>query len=330
MLRLGNDSSSQQSHVHATHRLGLHLPYSRGMDDRLSTLAGRTAIVTGATHGLGMATARALAGAGLRVVLAVRDVELGARRAREFGGDCEVMRLDLADLTSVRSFADTLEGPVDYLINNAGVFPHQHRRTADGFELGIGTNFLGPFALTNLLLPRIRRQVVSVASDAHRGARSLDLDDLDLTRTRWTPPRAYARSKLAVMLWGLELDRRLRTAGSPVSAMLTTPGWVASNISNKPRLGFAHKVVQGAATRLANDVDAGAQTTLYCLTELIGPGSYVGVDGIWALRGKPVLFGRSSAACDFETAARLWAKAEELTATTWPTHSDGPSAPQQA
>ncbi|NDZ95712.1 SDR family NAD(P)-dependent oxidoreductase [Streptomyces sp. SID6673] len=286
-------------------------------DDRLTTLAGRRVVVTGATNGLGMATARALARAGLRVVLAVRDVELGEQRAREFGGECEVATLDLADLASVRAFADNLEGPIDYLINNAGVFPHQHRTTADGFEMGIGTNFLGPFALTNLLLPRIERQIVSVASDAHRGAR-LDPDDLDLSSARWSPPRAYARSKLAVMLWGLELDRRLRDEGSPVAAMLTTPGWVASNISNKPGLGFAHKVVQSTASAFANDVDAGAQTTLYCLTEPIAPGSYVGVDGLWALRGDPVLFGRSSAACDFEVAGRLWAKAEELTGATWP------------
>ncbi|MYR07334.1 SDR family NAD(P)-dependent oxidoreductase [Gordonia sp. SID5947] len=288
------------------------------MDDRLTALAGRRAVVTGATNGLGMATARALAQAGLRVVLAARNVELGEQRAREFGGDCEVLPLDLADLASVRAFADALDGPIDYLINNAGVFPHQHRRTADGFELGIGTNFLGPFALTNLLLPRIERQIVSVASDAHRGAREIDPEDLDLIRTRWTPPRSYARSKLAVMLWGLELDRRLRAVGSPISMMLTTPGWVASNISNKPHLGIAHKLVQGAASRFANDVDAGAQTTLYCLTEPIAPGSYVGVDGIWGLRGQPVLFGRSTAACDFDAAARLWAKAEKLTGTTSP------------
>lgn len=286
------------------------------MED-LSTLAGRRAIVTGATNGLGMATARALARADVRVVLAVRDVELGARRAREFGGDCEVAHLDLADLSSVRSFADRLDGRVDYLINNAGVFPHQHRRTADGFELGIGTNMLGPFALTNLLLPRIDRQIVLVASDAHRGA-TLDPDDLDLTRTRWNPARAYARSKLGVMLWGLELDRRLREAGSSVTAMMTTPGWVASNISNKPGLGLAHRVVQRGASLLANDVDAGAQTTLYCLTQPLAPGSYVGVDGIWALRGEPVLFGRSRAACDFGVAAQLWEKAEALTGVGWP------------
>ncbi|MGC5257739.1 SDR family NAD(P)-dependent oxidoreductase [Gordonia sp. DT218] len=286
-------------------------------DDRLTTLAGRRVVVTGATNGLGMATARALARAGLRVVLAVRDVELGEQRAREFGGECEVAALDLADLASVRAFADDLDGPIDYLINNAGVFPHQHRTTADGFEMGIGTNFLGPFALTNLLLPRIERQIVSVASDAHRGA-TLDPDDLDLSSARWSPPRAYARSKLAVMLWGLELDRRLRAERSPVTAMLTTPGWVASNISNKPGLGVAHKVVQSTASAFANDVDAGAQTTLYCLTEPIAPGSYVGVDGLWALRGDPVLFGRSSAACDFDVAGRLWAKAEELTGAKWP------------
>lgn len=282
----------------------------------LSSLSGRRAIVTGATNGLGMATARALARAGVRVVLAVRDVELGKQRADEFGGDCEVVELDLADLASVRTFGERLDGPVDYLINNAGVFGHQHTTTVDGFELAIGTNFLGPFALTNLLLPRIERQIVLVASDAHRGGH-VDPDDLNLTLRRWNPARAYAQSKLAVMLWGLELDRRLRTADSPISVMMTTPGWVASNISNKPHLGVAHRLVQGAASLFANDVDDGAQTTLYCLTAPIATGSYVGVDGMWALRGKPVLFGRSGEACDFELAARLWRQAEGLTETAF-------------
>ncbi|UQE74268.1 MULTISPECIES: SDR family NAD(P)-dependent oxidoreductase [unclassified Gordonia (in: high G+C Gram-positive bacteria)] len=278
----------------------------------LSELRGQRAIVTGATHGIGMATARALAGAGVRVTLAVRDAELGRQRAAEFGGDCIVEHLDLADLDSVRDFAGRIDGDVDHLINNAGMFPHRHDHTADGFEIAIGTNFLGPFALTTLLLPQVTRTIVCVASDAHKAA-TLDPGDLDLDRARWNPARAYGRSKLAVMLFGLELDRRLRAAGSPVRAMLTTPGWVATNISSKPGFGWAHRAVRGTAGLLANDEDAGAATTLYCLAEPIPPGSYVGVDGLWTLRGEPVLLGRSRTACDYALAGRLWARAEELT-----------------
>lgn len=283
----------------------------------LSDLTGTRVVVTGATNGIGMATARALARAGAQVVLAVRDTDLGARRAREFGGECEVIRLDLADLASVRTFVEELDGPVDVLVNNAGMFPHQHRTTRDGFELGMGTNFLGPFALTNLLLPRIRRQIVSVGSEGHRRAR-IDPADLDLRRTWWSPPRAYTGSKLAVMLWGLELDRRLRDVGSPVTSMLTDPGWAASNISNKPGLGVLHRAAQGLAGVVGNDLDAGAAPTLHCLTEPIPPGSYVGVDGPWGLRGRPVLSGRSLTACDYELAGRLWTEAEARTGTRWP------------
>jgi NAD(P)-dependent dehydrogenase (short-subunit alcohol dehydrogenase family) len=169
--------------------------------------------------------------------------------------------------------------------------------------------------LTNLLLPQIREQIVLVASDAHRSA-TIDPDDLHLRNARWSPPRAYARSKLAVMLWGLELDKRLRHSGSPVTAMLSQPGWVASNISNKPRLGPVHKVVQTAATLFANDIDAGAASTLYCLTEPIPPGSYVGMDGRWALKGAPVLSGRSVTACDYDLAGDLWRAAERVTGTS--------------
>lgn len=283
----------------------------------LSDLAGSRVVVTGATNGIGMATAAALARAGVRVVLAVRDTELGARRAREFGGECEVRRLDLADLASVRAFVEELDGPVDVLVNNAGMFPHQRRTTPDGFELGIGTNFLGPFALTNLLLPRIRRQVVSVGSEGHRRAR-IDPADLDHRHTRWSSPRAYTASKLAVMLWGLELDRRLRDVASPVTSMLTDPGWAASNISNKPGLGVVHRAAQGLAGVFGNDVVAGAAPTLHCLTEPIPPGSYVGVDGRRGLRGRPVLSGRARVACDYELAGRLWSEAENLTGTRWP------------
>lgn len=285
--------------------------------DRLGNLTGKRIVVTGATNGVGLGTARALAKAGAHVILAVRNTELGEQRATAMGGSTAVARLDLADLSSVRSFADSIDDDVDILINNAGALSDRRTDTVDGFEMTLGTNLLGPFALTNLLLPRVRSQIINVGSDAHRSA-TLHLDDLHLRRHKWTRLGAYAQSKLAVMLWGLELDRRLRAAGSPVVTQLTHPGWVASNLSqlgDSPLMALAHKVVKVVADRLANDIDEGAAPTLYCISEPLPPGSYVGVTGRFGLRGGPVLIGRSPVACDYDAAARLVAFAEHETGT---------------
>lgn len=285
---------------------------------RLGDLTGKRIIVTGATNGVGLGTARALAKAGAHVVLAVRNTELGEQRAAEIGGSTSVVELDLADQASVRRFPDRIDGEIDILINNAGALTDRRIETADGFEKTLGTNLLGPFALTNLLLPRVRSQIINVGSDAHRSA-TLRLDDLHLRRNKWTRLGAYAQSKLTVMLWGLELDRRLRAARSPVVTQLTHPGWVASNLSHlsdSPLMSLAHKTVKVVADRLANDIDEGAAPTLYCISEPLPPGSYVGVSGRMGLRGGPVLIGRSELACDYDAAARLVAFAEQETGTT--------------
>ncbi|OBB80892.1 SDR family NAD(P)-dependent oxidoreductase [Mycolicibacterium peregrinum] len=287
---------------------------------RLGDLTGTRIIVTGATNGVGLGTARALARAGAQVVLAVRNTALGAERAAEIGGSTEVIELDLADLSSVQAFPGRLEGDVDILINNAGALSQHRTDTVDGFETTIGTNLLGPFALTNLLFGRVRRQIVNVGSEAHKSA-TLHLDDMHLRHHKWTVMGAYGRSKLAVMLWGLELDRRLRTANSPVVTQLTHPGWVASNlpnVSDKPLMSAVQRGVKAVADVLANDIDAGAAPTLYCLSEPIPPGSYVGVDGRFGLRGGPVLMGRSAVACDYDIAARVVEFAERETGTTIP------------
>lgn len=285
---------------------------------RLGNLTGKRIVVTGATNGVGLGTARALVKAGAHVILAVRNTELGEQRAADMGGSTSVVELDLADLSSVRAFPGLVDGDVDILINNAGTLTERRTDTVDGFEKTLGTNLLGPFALTNLLLPRVRSQIINVGSDAHRSA-TLRLDDLHLRRHKWTRLGAYAQSKLAVMLWGLELDRRLRAAGSPIVSQLTHPGWVASNLSqlgDSRLMSLAHKGVKAVADRLANDIDEGAAPTLYCISEPIPPGSYVGVSGRFGLRGGPVLIGRSPLACDYGTAARLVAFAEEETGTT--------------
>ena len=287
---------------------------------RLGNLSGKRIIVTGATNGVGLGTAGALARAGAHVILAVRNTELGAQRAAQIGGSTSVLKLDLADLASVRAFPGLLDDDVDILINNAGALTSQRTETVDGFEATIGTNLLGPFALTNLLFGRIRSQIINVGSDAHRSA-VLRLDDMHLRSHKWTPMGAYQRSKLGTMLWGLDLDRRLRAAGSPVVTQLTHPGWVASNLSNvseTPLMALSHKVVKLAADRLANDIDEGAAPTLYCISEPIPPGSYVGVSGRFGLRGGPVMIGRSELACDYETAAKLVEFAEKETGTALP------------
>lgn len=289
---------------------------------RLGNLTGKRVIVTGATNGVGLGTARALAKAGAHVILAVRNTQLGEQRAAEIsaigGRLTSVAKLDLADLSSVRAFAGLIDEPVDILINNAGALTDRRTETADGFEMTLGTNLLGPFALTNLLLKKVRSQIINVGSDAHRSA-TLRLDDPHLRQHKWTRLGAYAQSKLAVMLWGLELDRRLRAAGSPIVTQLTHPGWVASNLSNlgdSPLMSLAHKGVKVVADRLANDIDEGAAPTLYCVSEPIPPGSYVGVSGRFGLRGGPVLIGRTALACDYDTAGRLVAFAERETGTT--------------
>jgi NAD(P)-dependent dehydrogenase (short-subunit alcohol dehydrogenase family) len=287
---------------------------------RLGDLTGKRIIVTGATNGVGLGTARALTKAGAHVIMAVRNTELGAQRATEIGGSTSVVKLDLADLSSVRAFPGLLDGDVDILINNAGALTNHRTETVDGFETTLATNLLGPFALTNLLLARVRSQIINVGSDAHQMA-TLRLDDLQLRRHKWTRIGAYAQSKLGVMLWGLELDRRLRAAGSPIVSQLTHPGWVASNLSHlsdSPLMSLAHKTVKVVADRLANDIDQGAGPTLYCISEPIPPGSYVGVSGRRRLRGGPVLIGRSVVACDYDTAARVVAFAEESTGTRIP------------
>lgn len=288
---------------------------------RLGDLSGKRIIVTGATNGVGLATATALARAGARVILAVRNTALGAQRAAEMGGDTVVAELDLADLASVRAFPGRLDtlgvDEIDILINNAGTLTRQRCDTVDGFEATIATNLLGPFALTNLLLDRVRDQIINVGSEAHKSA-TLHLDDLHLRAHKWTVMGAYAASKLTVMLWGLELDRRLRAAGSPVVTQLTHPGWVDSNLPQLPGgplMGIVQRGVKVVAAALANDTDAGAATTLYCISEPIPPGSYVGVDGRFGLRGGPVLIGRSALACDYAVAGRVVQFAEQETGT---------------
>ncbi|WP_330349038.1 oxidoreductase [Streptomyces sp. NBC_00582] len=280
----------------------------------LPDLTGRTVIVTGANSGIGFTAADALARAGVHVVLAVRDPERGRAAAARVAGSTEVRRLDLADLASVRAFAAEWAGaPVHTLINNAGVMMLPRESTVDGFERQFGTNHLGHFALTNLLLPSVTDRVVTVSSGAHRwGGAVIHFDDTNLT-TGYTPQRAYAQSKLANLLFTLELQRRLTASGSSVRALAAHPGYSATNLQSHAASPLARVFMRVGNAVFAQDDRAGALPTLYAATQDLPGASYVGPDGLGEMRGAPTLVGRSAAASDAEAARRLWTLSEELT-----------------
>lgn len=284
----------------------------------MPSLAGRTAVITGANSGIGRVAARVLAARGARTVLAVRDPERGRKAAADMTGRVEVARLDLADLSSVRAFAADLDGPIDLLINNAGVMIPPFARTADGFELQLGTNHLGHFALTNLLLPRVTGRVVTVSSSGHR-AGEIDFDDLNWTRRTYRPMAAYAQSKLANLLFTAELQRRLAATASPVLAMAAHPGMAATNLLRaNDRPGARTRVRDAVTGLLAQSDDDGALPTLCAAVADLPGGSYVGPGGFLQGRGAPKPVGRSAKARDAAVAGRLWDVSEELTGTTWP------------
>ncbi len=283
----------------------------------LPDLTGRTAIVTGANSGIGRASAAALAAAGAHVVLAVRDLDRGHAASATMTGETEVRHLDLADLASVRAFAAQWQGAIDILINNAGVMIPPLSRTADGFELQFGTNHLGHFALTNLLLEHINDRVVTVSSTSHRFG-SIDFDDLGWERRAYKPNRAYGQSKLANLLFTSELQRRLTAVGSPVRAMAAHPGYAATNLQGHSTNRLANLVMAIGNRVIAQDDVAGALPTLHAATADLPGDSYVGPAGFAQLRGRPALVGRSAAAQDVEVARRLWLRSEELTGVRFP------------
>jgi NAD(P)-dependent dehydrogenase (short-subunit alcohol dehydrogenase family) len=279
----------------------------------ITGMTGKTVVVTGASSGIGRATARALAAAGARVVFAVRNTEKGKAVAAATPGDTEVRELDLASLDSVRAFAAGWDGPVDLLINNAGVSTPALTRTADGFESKFGVNHLGHFALTNLLLRHVTSRVVTVASQAERLGR-LDFDDLNWERRRYQPSRAYNDSKLANLLFTAELQRRLTAAGSGVLANAAHPGLVATGIYHHDGPRRPSDLLWAVAIRLlAQNADHGALPVLYAAVADVPGNSFAGPSHLAHMRGAPELIGRSAAARDAELARRLWAVSEELT-----------------
>jgi NAD(P)-dependent dehydrogenase (short-subunit alcohol dehydrogenase family) len=283
----------------------------------LPDLSGRTFVVTGANSGIGLVAARELARAGARVTLAVRDTGKGEQAAESIDGKTDVRRLDLCDLESVRAFADAWDGDLDVLINNAGVMAIPERRTKDGFEMQIGTNHLGHFALTNLLLPHITDRVVTVASTAHWIGK-VDLDDLNWERRRYRRWGAYAQSKLANLLFTRELQRRLDEAGSDVRAFAAHPGYAATHLQTRTGSRIQNGFMWLTNKVIAQPDEMGALPTLYAATEDLPGGKYIGPDGLREQRGYPTLAARSSAARSEETARGLWELSERLTGTAFP------------
>jgi NAD(P)-dependent dehydrogenase (short-subunit alcohol dehydrogenase family) len=292
--------------------------------ERIPDQRGRNAVVTGANSGLGLVVARELARKGAHVVLACRNTAKGdavARSIEALGAPAgvEVRPLDLGSLASVRAFAEQLRPEldgIDLLINNAGVMAPPRQTTADGFELQFGTNHLGHFALTGLLIGSLEgredARVVTVSSGAHRIGR-ITFDNLQRERgyNRWS---AYGQSKLANLLFALELDRRLRAAGSNVKSLAAHPGYAATNLQSAAAPALDRLVMTFSNLLIAQSADMGALPLLYAATEPgLEGGTFAGPDGLAEQRGHPKPVAPNKAARDEAVAARLWSVSEELT-----------------
>lgn len=275
-------------------------------ESEIPDLTGRTVVITGAGRGLGLSTARALAQAGARVVLGVRDPDRGRRAVAGLPGRFDVRRLDVADLGSVRAFAGAWSGALDVLINNAGVMDIPAARTPDGFDRQTATNYLGPFVLTNLLLEHVTDRVVHVTSQLHRQGR-LDLADLDWRTRDYRGMAAYRASKLAVVLFSLELQRRLDARGSAVRSVLASPGIARTGLAAHSRSNIVNRV-----PFLTNSPELGALSLLYAATQDVPGNAYVGPGGFGGFRGHPVISRQGENGLDEQLAARLWAVTADL------------------
>src|SRR6266436_514915 len=285
---------------------------------------GRLAVVTGANTGLGFETARVLAARGASVVLAVRDTDKGKRAAARIAGtapgaDVMVQPLDLASLDSVRAAADELRARhprIDLLVNNAGVMFTPRQATRDGFELQFGTNHLGSFALTGLLLEQMLAvpgsRVVTVSSIAHRLRARINFDDLQSQRS-YNRVAAYGQSKLANLMFTYELQRRLSGAGTTI-AVAAHPGFAATGLTrNSPAIAaFSYALVSQQAAM-------GALPILRAATDpAVAGGQYYGPGGLFGARGYPELAHSSRRSRDTAIQRRLWRVSEELTGVTFP------------
>ncbi len=295
--------------------------------------AGKLAVVTGANSGIGWHTALELARAGGEVILATRTeakgreaVELIRRQLPQAKVRAEV--LDLANLQSVLAFAAKVggEAKLDLLVNNAGVMAvPQRETTTDGFELQFGTNFLGPFALTGLLMPALQRatspRVTTVASGAaNMGMRRINFDDLQWERS-YGPWKAYCQSKLADIMFMLELARRCAAAGIKLLSNAAHPGYARTNLQTSgpgPRNSIEKIIEKIMASFMSQDAAAGALPTLRAATAMdADQGSYYGPDRMFQLKGDPVLAPVPKPARDEAASRKLWEVSEKLTGVQW-------------
>jgi NAD(P)-dependent dehydrogenase (short-subunit alcohol dehydrogenase family) len=304
-------------------------PYVKWTAEQLPDLSGRTALVTGANSGIGWWTSQALATHGARVVLACRDVERGKQAADKIravrpSAELDVAHLDLSSMSSVRGFGDTWDGSLDLLINNAGVMaPPKRLTTEDGFELQFGTNHLGHFVLTGLLLPALLAapapRVVTVASVAHHGGTDAVLDGNAVGR--YHPQRTYSNSKLANLLFAGELQRQAAVRGLPLVSVAAHPGVSATGLVADPQGMGAKRFVRTVAPLFVKlftqSALAGARATLYAAA-LGEPGSYTGPQRLGETRGSIGPARRSTFARDEKLARRLWQVSEEITGFHYP------------
>jgi NAD(P)-dependent dehydrogenase (short-subunit alcohol dehydrogenase family) len=297
--------------------------------EAIPALTGRTFVVTGANSGLGLETTRLLAAKGAHVVMTARDRVKGQAAAARVGQDVpgaslELRLLDLADLDSVRAFARGLRDDavgVDVLINNAGVMMTPQRSTKQGFELQFGTNHLGHFALTGLLLELLANgtdpRVVTVSSTMHKQGK-IDFDDLMRTKG-YNPNAAYSQSKLANLLFGLELQRRLTAAGSPVRSLMAHPGYSATNLQFSGPTGWRKAMMHVGNPLFAQKPEIGALPEVRAAVAADAEGGqYYGSAGLFETRGYPELVQPNRLAQDPEIAARLWEESEKLTGVVFP------------
>lgn len=295
--------------------------------DQLPDLSGKTYLITGGNSGIGFEAAKMLAGAGARIVIAARNRDKASaaldRLKDAAPGDHDQLCLDLASLASVRSAAkDAKEryGALDGLINNAGIMQTPKRQTDDGFELQLGTNHLGHFLLAGLLLETVeaaRGRIVTVASLAHKYGR-IHFDDLML-REKYDPTTAYCQSKLANLLFSLELDRRLQAAGSPVAAIACHPGYSDTSLQSTGPSGFFNVLYKVLNPLFAQSAEKGAiPTVLAAAGREARAGGYYGPQAMREARGPVSDATVSERARNEETARRLWEKSEELVGFQWP------------
>jgi NAD(P)-dependent dehydrogenase (short-subunit alcohol dehydrogenase family) len=298
---------------------------SKWTDADVPDQSGRIAIVTGSNTGLGLETARVLATRGAHVVLAVRNTETGNAAAEEITGaapraDVKVQPLDLGSLQSVRTAAEELRVAyprIDLLINNAGVmYPSPRQTTADGFELQFGTNHLGHFALTGLLLDHLLpvegSRVVTLSSVGHRIRAAIHFDDLQFERS-YDRVVGYGQSKLSNLLFTYELQRRLAAKNEPTVALAAHPGVADTELGRQnPVLNFLYPFVSQSSAM-------GALPTLRAATDpsAIG-GQYYGPDGLGETRGHPKVVASSKKSHDQDVQEHLWTVSEQLTGVSYP------------